>query len=279
MTYALTIGTDPEVFLRNQSGEFFSAHDLVPGSKQSPHPVTSGALQPDGVAAEFNIDPASTSEEFVTNISTVMKKLQEQIASIRPDLVIAISPTAVFSEEYFKSLPDSAKDLGCTPDFNAYTGKQNSPPSTSEPFRTGSGHIHVGWGEGFLRADRKHFQLCRDMTKQLDSVLYFASLLWDKDEKRRTLYGKIGAFRPCRYGVEYRPMSNAYLSSQKVQEYVFETTRTLADLLLNQGVRVFDDSIVEDFVNQVQSGETPTYDSIWAYLQHIESKYGVKVYE
>lgn len=277
--YALTIGTDPEVFLRDDDGRFFSAHDLVPGSKHFPSPVSKGALQPDGVAAEFNIEPASTSDEFVENIAEVMKQLQEQIKSLRPDLLIAISPTATFDQEYFDSLPDEAKELGCTPDYNAYTGKANSSPSTSKPFRTGSGHIHVGWGEGFLRADRSHFLLCRDVVKQLDAVLYPASLLWDQDDQRRTLYGKIGAFRPCRYGVEYRPLSNAYLSSKKIQEYVFETTRRLSDLLLNQGVRVFDDSEVQDMVAMIQADVTPSEEKIREYLSSIESKYGVPAYE
>lgn len=279
MTLPITIGTDPEVPLKNADGTFFSAHDLIPGSKQYPHPVNLGALQPDGVAAEFNIDPASTAEEFTTNIETVLKQLEAQVKSIRPDLMIAFNPTATFSREYFDSLPHKATELGCTPDFNAYTGQTNEPPHTSEPFRTFSGHIHVGWGRGFKRADYDHFELCRDVVKQLDSVLYPASLLWDADDKRRTLYGKIGCFRPCSYGVEYRPLSNAYLGSKKIQEYVFETTRHLADLLLNQGVRVFDDSRSVEIVSMIQQGVNPTMSEINEYLSYIETEYGVAAYD
>ena len=148
--YQITLGTDPEVFLTDTEGRYVSAHDLVPGSKWDPHRVQSGALQPDGVAAEFNIDPVETADEFMSNIDTVMKQLESQIKSIRPDLIITMTPTATFSKEYFDSLPESAKELGCTPDYNAYTRDTNSPPSTTEPFRTGSGHIHIGWGDEFI---------------------------------------------------------------------------------------------------------------------------------
>lgn len=142
--YAIKLGSDPEVFLRDTVGNFVSAHDLIPGSKHSPTRVRLGAIQPDGVAAEFNTDPADTEDEFLTNIESVMSQMSEQIKRLRPDLQIAITPTATFSREYFDSLPHVATELGCTPDFNAYTEVENTPPETSEPFRTGAGHIHVG---------------------------------------------------------------------------------------------------------------------------------------
>ena len=279
MTYSILLGTDPELFLKDQEGNFVSAHDLIPGSKWSPTLVDLGAIQPDGVAAEFNTDPAETEDEFLTNITTVMAQLEQQFKSIRPDLVIAITPTATFTKEYFDSLPESAKELGCTPDFNAYTGDTNEPPSTSEPFRTGAGHIHIGWGSDFLRADYKHFVRCMDVVKQLDAVIYFASLLWDNDDKRRTLYGKIGAFRPKPYGVEWRPLSNAYLASEESKRYVFKTTKKLVDLLLNHGIKVFEDSVAQDMVARVHAGVPIIKQEIVEYLSLIEDKYGVKAYE
>lgn len=281
MTYAIKLGTDPEVFLKDAAGAFVSAHDLIPGSKWDPHIVNLGAIQPDGVAAEFNTAPAETADEFLTNIETVMVQLEAQFKTIRPDLMIAITPTATFDKDYFDGLPQHAVELGCTPDFNAYTMDANTPPETTEPFRTGAGHIHVGWGEGFLRADYEHYELCCDVVKQLDSVLYVASLLWDNDSKRRTLYGKLGAFRPKSYGVEYRPLSNSYLQLKSIQRYVFDTTKALVDLLLNQGVKVFEDATVQDMIAKIQAEELGvpiTSADITAHLRYIEDKYGVKSY-
>lgn len=272
----ITIGTDPELFLKDASGNFVSAHDLIPGSKAKPHPVQHGAIQPDGVAAEFNTAPAATVEEFLTNVDCVIQSLQDTFKSVRNDLVIAITPTATFDREYFNSLPEYATELGCTPDFNAYTGKQNTPPSTDEPFRTGAGHFHVGWGK-FKTTDPKHFQRCRELVMSLDTVLYFASLLWDDDNKRRSLYGKIGAFRPKSYGVEYRPLSNAYLGSEATKRLGFNITKSVSDLYLNHDKHLYKDSFAREMVEMVLSGGQPDHLTICEYLAYMHDTYDVVV--
>lgn len=267
------IGTDPELFLKDQTGAYVSAHDLIPGSKILPHRVQSGAIQPDGVAAEFNTNPAATADEFLANIDQVIEQLQDTFKRIRPDLTIAITPTATFEREYFDGLPQIATVLGCTPDYNAYTGGENDPPSTDEPFRTGSGHIHVGWGRGFKPHNEEHFSKCRLMVKQLDTVLYVSSLLWDADDKRRTLYGKIGAFRPKNYGVEYRPLSNSYLQSKEIQRTVFDITKRCSELFLNEGVALFEDTYAQEMVNKILNGKTPGVHDIDEYLRYMADRY------
>lgn len=276
--YAFKIGTDPEVFLQTAEGLYRSAHDLIPGTKDNPFIVPDGAIQVDGVALEFNTNPASTPVEFLTNIKSVMDSLQKEYQKSAPDLKIAITPTAVFEQKYFDTLPDEPKLLGCTPDYNAYTGGQNEPPSTTEPFRTGAGHIHVGWGE-YLRVNSDaHFELCRDMVRQLDTILYISSLLWDKDDKRRTLYGKVGAFRPKVYGVEYRPLSNAFLSRPFFQKFIFEASVSAADLLMNQGVKLYNDDYAADMVDEIRAGETLQEDEIRAYLRYLNARYNTPLF-
>lgn len=267
------IGTDPELFLKDESGRYVSAHDLIPGSKHQPHRVERGALQPDGVAAEFNTDPAATADEFLANIDQVIEQLESTFKTLRPDLTIAITPTATFEKEYFDGLPMVATILGCTPDYNAYTGGENDPPSTTEPFRTGSGHIHVGWGRGFKPNHKEHFEKCRLMVKQLDTVLYVSSLLWDSDDKRRTLYGKIGCFRPKVYGVEYRPLSNSYLQSKEIQRSVFEITKRCSELFLNEGVALFEDTYAAEIVNKIINGKVPSINEIDEYLRYMNDRY------
>lgn len=273
MSAQILIGTDPELFLKDEAGRYVSAHDLIPGSKHMPHRVNRGALQPDGVAAEFNTDPAATADEFLANIDQVIEQLQSTFKALRPDLTIAITPTATFEKEYFDGLPMVATVLGCTPDYNAYTGGENDPPSTDEPFRTGSGHVHVGWGRGFKPQHKDHFEKCRLMVKQLDTVLYVSSLLWDSDDKRRTLYGKIGAFRPKTYGVEYRPLSNSYLQSKEIQRTVFEITKRCSELFLNEGVALFEDPMAVEIVNKIINGKVPPVHEIDEYLRYMNDRY------
>ena len=235
----IKVGCDPEMFLRNkETGLFVSAHDRIPGTKDQPHKVPSGAVQVDGVAAEFNIDPAEDPHTFSNNIETVRLKLQEFAGD---GLELVAQPTVDFPEDYFKSLPEEVRLLGCNPDFNAWTGEVNEKPDgNSTTMRTGAGHIHIGWRNGGNANDPIHFEDCRIVVKQLDYYLGMYSLMWDPDTKRRSLYGKAGSFRPKSYGVEYRPLSNVWLRSTKLQNWIWNSTYKAVTDLIQGGNRIED---------------------------------------
>lgn len=274
----ILIGSDPELFVFDDNkGKFISAHDLIPGTKDMPYPVPRGAIQVDGVAAEFNIDPAETVDEFTKNIRSVMSSMEGFIKEMKSDYELAITPTAKFEKEYFDALPDEVKLLGCNPDYDAYTGDENTPPETTEPFRTGAGHIHIGWTAGASAGDETHLDNCRELVKELDATLYPASLLWDSDDKRRTLYGKIGCFRPKHYGLEYRPLSNAYLKEKSIQEYVFKTAKHVSELFFTTGTRISRDRVATMMVNNVLLDKPVSIPGVRQYLKHIEKSYGTPV--
>jgi hypothetical protein len=198
-----TFGCDPEFFIVDSKGNAVCP-TFIPGTKAEPHAVEYGAVQRDGMAAEFNIEPAKTFEEFDRNIVAVMKQLKAMLpAGYRAKIV----PSMEFREEAFDEVPPDALELGCTPDFDAWTGDQNLPPSCADrPFlRTASGHIHVGWTEDADLSDLQHSMNCRDIVKQFDWYLAAWSLRVDPDPTRRLLYGKAGAYRPKPYGVEDTP--------------------------------------------------------------------------
>lgn len=237
MTLKIKIGADPELFLVNKDGKAVSAHDVLPGTKLTPHPVKLGAIQVDGVAAEFNIDPAETPSNFVQNIKAVMGQMKEAAHG----LSFSIEPFKVFDKEYFDGLPDVVKELGCNPDFNAWTGGVNpSPEGQAGTMRTASGHIHIGWCEGVNSHSKTHFADCCAFVKQLDYYLGLYSLMWDPDNTRRQMYGKAGAFRPKSYGCEYRVLSNVWLKSPRIQEWIFNTTTQAVYDLINKPKSMFD---------------------------------------
>jgi hypothetical protein len=221
------IGTDPELFLV-KNGKFISAEDgrgpIIPGTKSHPFKVKGGAIQVDGVAAEFNVNPSEKFEDYYSNLKKVVLELRRMIHIKDPDISLRAVPTATFDREYFDNLPTKTKKLGCDPDFNAYTGKPNNPPETDEPFRTGSGHIHIGWTKDQDPNGEGHMLDCCLVSKAMDNYLYQASKIWDKDNKRRRLYGKKGCFRPKPYGMEYRTLSNAWVSDPRLVKTVFDLT-------------------------------------------------------
>jgi len=62
------------------------------------------------------------------------------------------------------------------------------------------------------------------LTKTLDVYLGAVSLLWDQEDRRRELYGAAGAFRPKPYGMEYRVLSNKWISSPILRKLVYHNT-------------------------------------------------------
>ena len=221
----LLIGADPELFVQDSTnGSFISAHDLIPGSKQEPFRVPNGAIQPDGTALEFNIEPVSDADSFVSSINSLMKVLTDEVKQKNTNFSLSINPVASFELAYLDSLPPVATELGCSPDFDAYRMCENETPCSSVNFRTAAGHIHIGWTQDADYLSPEHFALCQALTKQHDIALFIPSLLFDPDNTRRNLYGRPGAFRPKPYGLEYRVLSNQWLTSEHLMRWVFNCT-------------------------------------------------------
>ena len=223
----ILLGADPEVFMM-QAGKYISAHGMVEGSKIDPFPVKDGAVQVDGMALEFNINPADSEATFVANIDSVMAQLKDMV----PDYEVVATPVAHFGSEYIQSQPIEARELGCDPDYNAYTERENSPPNEELPFRTGAGHVHIGWTEGKNVHDPIHFKSCIRIIKQLDFYLGLVSLMYDDETERRAMYGAAGAFRPKPYGVEYRTLSNAWLASPELTGWVWRASQAAVESVM-----------------------------------------------
>lgn len=218
--YNIKIGADPEFFVK-KFGKLWSAHGLIPGSKERPFFVNKGAVQVDGMALEFNIDPAESYSQFEENMSTVFSEIQKMI----PGYEIFVEPVADFGLDYIMSQPKEASDLGCSPDYNAYTKQANPRPDVNTPFRTASGHVHIGWTDTPVDInDEGHLDACRALTKALDLYLGVPSLIWDTDDRRRSLYGAAGAFRPKPYGMEYRVLSNKWINNPALRSLVYHNT-------------------------------------------------------
>jgi hypothetical protein len=221
ISYNFTFGADPEIFIQ-KDGKPVSAHGLIPGDKKNPHKVPFGAVQVDGMALEFNINPAKGEAGFLRNLDSVMNHLMQMV----PGYSLFDQPVAAFGLDYIEAQPQEAKDLGCEPDYNAWTKDINPRPNVKTPFRTASGHIHIGWTDNADLTNDTHFEACCILAKCLDVTLGIPSLLWDEDNLRRELYGKAGSFRPKPYGMEYRVLSNRWLRTDKphLRRFVFNNT-------------------------------------------------------
>ena len=218
MSKTVLIGADPETFVGN-SAAISSAIGRIGGSKESPLKVNLGALQEDNVLLEFNIEPAASLKDFQRNIHEVLTQgagvLQRSGLSVVPGI-----SSHIFSVPELQSFGESAFVFGCDPDYNAWTGDENRKPHAKDPgLRTAGGHLHIGYSH-LMDCD---FDVNCDVVKMCDYLLGLPSVLMDKDDRRRELYGKAGSLRHKPYGVEYRTLSNFWIFSDELMGWAYDS--------------------------------------------------------
>lgn len=216
----IKIGCDPELFLHNGM-EYVSAHEGFPGTKREPFKLEKGAVQVDGTALEFNIDPAENADEFDGNIKIVLKQMEDMVRKVDQSLAMTYSPVAEYEEIYFALLPVSTKALGCEPDFDV-NGEIKTPSEEllRTPVRTAAGHIHIGWTEGENPFDEKHFERCKTIAKAFVGQRFFTPRT-PLERQRVKYYGVPGSFRPKPYGVELRTPSNLWVARSAHRKQMF----------------------------------------------------------
>lgn len=104
-------------------------------------------------------------------------------------------------------------------------------------------HIHIGY-------DDPNEETNIEIVKMLDLHLSVPGVLLDGDTMRRELYGKAGCYRHKKYGVEYRTLSNFWLSGPNLINWV-ATATFMALGKMNAGQKVsFDlELIIQDIIN------------------------------
>lgn len=222
----MLIGADPELFLVSTQGKLISSIGIIGGSKEEPRIIREDgcAVQEDNVAVEFNIPPADTVTKFLESINFNLTYLENFVRE--KGLSLAIHASGEFEADQLKSR--KAREFGCDPDLNAWTRQPNpSPRSDNRMLRSAGGHVHVGFEGERLNP--------LDVIKAMDVFLAVPSVLHDDDTRRRELYGKAGACRIKSYGVEYRTLSNFWLKTDQLKEWVFHQTHLAVAFVRNSG--------------------------------------------
>jgi ethanolamine utilization microcompartment shell protein EutS len=214
-----TLGADPEFFLYDTKAKhYIGAHEYLMGSKDKPYELSEGAVQIDGMAAEFNIKPCDNADDFNRRVKRTLSDIRDFVPG---HVEFRFNPIVSFPDDYFDSVGDDLKTLGCDPDYDAYSLAPNPTPVIPGSLRTGSGHLHFG----FLDPDTT-----RDVVSTKEYMEFMCHLIvgshvasnvlnrlgnrWaPEEERRRWYYGQVGAFRPKTYGFELRSPSNKWLDS------------------------------------------------------------------
>jgi len=215
----ITIGCDPEMFIIDtaNNNKVISSIGIIPGEKgnvwRAPDMPEGFGIEIDNILAEFNIPPVTSEDEFVKNINYMKDYISQFVKRVNPSYDILCAASQHVTDDQLQT-PES-RLFGCSVDYNAYTEKINpKPEGTKTNLRSAGFHIHIGY-------DNPNTLVSLNIIKYLDVTLGLPSVLIDTDTKRRSLYGKAGAFRITPYGLEYRVLSSFMYSNEKLIRFVY----------------------------------------------------------
>ena len=241
----IKIGSDPELFIvNNETNTVVSSIGLIPGKKKAayrPAGMPEGyGIQTDNILAEFNIPPTNNIEDFVHHINYMKRYIRDFVKEKNKNYDIRC--VASQHVPWDQLLCEEACEFGCDPDYNAYTEDVNPKPKGDKTdLRSAGVHIHVSYKNPNIPASVR-------LVKYLDLYLGVPSVIIDPDTERRKLYGKAGAFRIVRYGVEYRSMSGYFISSDDHIRFLFRNTMR-AIKAANAMVPLPNEDLVQSIIN------------------------------
>jgi len=224
------IGSDPEIFVENKDGRMIPAFlflqgkdgkDRTPNWDDVFNDHGDCPMYWDGFQAEFTTRPDHCLGYHSDSIAAGMRGVYDAARRRFPDARLSLRSVFFIEPEMLANAEDEHVNFGCMPSINAYGLKVKMPPPRQVPFRSAGGHIHFGVGKEAHKDAEK-------IVKALDAIIGVACVsLFDgiDDPSRRQLYGLPGEYRLPAHGIEYRPLSNAWLCHPMIMNLVIDVAR------------------------------------------------------
>lgn len=261
-----TYGQDPE-FAVFKNGQPVILADKIQGSKKRPFDLNKDvSVQPDGVAIEFCISPAKDVTEYGQLHAHLMETGQKYLNNLGQGFEMKAISSTHYSMSDLKRYPN-CMEFGCSPSYSAYTGNPFIiPPADSTTLRSFGSHICVGF-KGSLEDTHAYYKEICSIIKCCDLFLGVPSLLLDRDNQRRSLYGKAGDFRLKQLKedlvvLEYRTLGGHFnsldMTKWRIEQFIkaleYYENSNLKDLIecedtIQQSIDSGDTSYVEHILN------------------------------
>lgn len=224
---SLTVGADPEFFIKDHMGRILPAVRFTSGNKESPENIGNDILiHQDNVTLEVNFKPQKTRQDFIEGVQLAMDALRKRIA---PNELV-ITPSMEFTDYELKMFGDTAFEFRCDPEENIFGP---SKYRMEHLLRSAGGHVHIGWGEADHREQNQIASWC-DLMIGVPGVL-LEDHIWAA--KRRHNYGKPGSMRRKPYGLEYRTPGNEWLKTSESIGMMFDLVSNCFETSLVKGMR------------------------------------------
>lgn len=245
-----SLGCDPEFFFKFK-GEVIGAEKFIPKQGLEYNPAKTGRIGYDGahtttgdgtpskfiidgVQAELNPRPNYCRANLANEIAACFKTLKNELDKRGKGFEADFSRTVEISKDRLAELDEKSRKFGCAPSLNL--AKETSGVSIDQVdpevyrVRAAGGHIHIGGrGPGVLPnldlALGKHHEKTVAM---LDLLCGNTMVLVDRDPgniERRKVYGKASEYRLPKHGLEYRTLSNCWLTSYPLFSLAFGMAR------------------------------------------------------
>jgi len=258
--YGLSMGSDPECFVVNEDNEVIPSYEFLKSRDENDttsiegHIMGSSAIQYpqpifwDGFQAEFNVQANTCLGWMHDSLFLGLRSLAEKAKKYDKNAKLTIQSTLDINPRIMQDAKPEHVEFGCMPSFNIYGHEGIKKAGRDVPYRSAGGHIHFGFGD--LKRDKPKFER---YVKTLDKILGVSCVSlfakYDKAERRK-MYGLAGEYRTPKHGLEYRTLSNAWLSHPLISNMVFELARRCLSM------------VDADLENQWDATEEETIDCI-----------------
>ena len=208
LTKRPTFGADPEFYLGK--GDLITCPDTIcPTPKTTMSVGKFGGFNRDGMALELNPSPSESIREVAQNLTELLSVAGSMAMQFGWE--ISKSLAANVNRALNSTLPQDVFQIGCDPDYNAYTGRVNKVTVDPKLYldRFAGGHIHIGVGE--IEFD----EVC-ELVKLFDYHAGLLSVMYSDPKvalERRKTYGRAGDFRfdAAKGIIEYRTPDAGWL--------------------------------------------------------------------
>lgn len=218
----MTIGSDPEFFVRSGEGGLMPAFTFLPAKHEA-----KGGPYWDGYQAEFSQPRGYTSQpdhlaEVRDSLMALLTAAREKDknAQLSCESVVELSPLEL------EGVEERFVQFGCSPSQNAYgQNLARIEDGRKCQLRFAGGHLH--FGGRFSEMEVAGAVRMLDATLGLAMVSMAAG--WD-DPRRRQYYGLAGEFRLPKHGLEYRTLSNFHVTHPALNHLAAEIGRMACKL-------------------------------------------------
>jgi len=247
---SMSMGCDPEVFCEHADGAIFPAWEYMPDEAIARKNVKEWAASKgfeemiakpesnvlvaevpaywDGAQAEFAPWAKGCLETLHCGTRAGLLSVLTKARAVDPKAKLTLRNVVELPEDVLKNADDKHIQFRCSESYNIY----NDPGTRIQDargykYRCAGGHIHVGFSRAFTAPGIE--QIVRGLDAVLGVIGVSLATGIDNPERRHT-YGRAGEFRLPQHGLEYRVLSNFWLSHPAIAMLVFELARATVRL-------------------------------------------------